>query len=62
VAVAVVFSVLSCHVHSCVAWAVQTCPVIAGDGSRFADDKNVPNVLQQSVWPFRGLIISAGIG
>ena len=41
--VAVVSSVLSsplsCHVHSCGAWAAQTCPVIAGDGSRFADDK-----------------------
>ena len=30
---------LSCHVHSCATWAAQTCPVIAGDGSRFADDK-----------------------
>ena len=41
--VAVVSSVLSsplsCHVHSCATWAAQTCPVIAGDGSRFADDK-----------------------
>jgi len=35
----VLSSPLSCHVHSCVTWAAQTCPVIAGDGSRFADDK-----------------------
>jgi hypothetical protein len=39
--VAVVSSVLSlsCHVHSCGAWAAQTCPVIAGDRSRFDNDK-----------------------